>query len=66
MRSYSPISVHVRVDGRLRFVRRLSAIREIRVPLGAEGWHLVAFDTPSLPKVGRRKEGARLIAYALG
>jgi hypothetical protein len=66
MRAYAPVPVTFSVDGRRRFVRRISALGEIRVPLGPAGWHLVSFDTPTLPKVNGRTEGARLIAYALG
>jgi hypothetical protein len=66
MRSYVPVSVSFAVDGRPRFARRISTLLEIRIPLGVKGWHLVAFDTRELPEVKGRKEGARLIAYALG
>ncbi len=66
MRSYSPVSVTFSVGGHRRFVRRISALQEVRVPLGGAGWHLVSLDTPTLPEVDGRKEGARLIAYSLG
>ena len=66
MRSYAPVSVRFSVDGSTRFVSRIAALQEIRVPLGSAGWHLVSLDTPTLPKVNGRKEGARLIAYTLG
>jgi hypothetical protein len=66
MRSYAPVSVRFAVDGHPRFVRRISALEEIRVPLGSNGWHLVALDTPTLQTVNGRMEGARLLAYTLG
>jgi hypothetical protein len=66
MRSYAPVSVRFTVDGSPRFVHRIAALQETRVPLGPAGWHLVALDTPALPEVNGRKEGARLIAYNLG
>jgi hypothetical protein len=65
MRSYAPVSVRFAVDGSPRFARRIAALQEIRVPLGSSGWHLVSLDTPALPEVNGRKEGARLIAYSL-
>ena len=65
MRSYAPVPVTFSVDGRRLLTRRISALTEVRVPLGARGWHLVALDTPVLPVVDGRREGARLIAYVL-
>jgi hypothetical protein len=65
MRSYAPVPVTFSVDGRRLLTRRISALTEVRVPLGARGWHLVALDTPVLPMVDGRREGARLIAYVL-
>jgi hypothetical protein len=65
MRSYVPIPVTFSVDGRKLFTRRISALTEVRVPLGKKGWHLVSLDTPVLPVVDGRREGARLIAYRL-
>ncbi len=65
MRSHAPVPVTFSVDGNRRFVRRISPLQEIRVPLGSAGWHLVSLDTPTLPEVNGRKEGARLVAYAL-
>jgi hypothetical protein len=66
MRSYAPVSVRFSVDGSTRFVSRIAALQEIRVQLGSPRWHLVSFDTPTLPKAKGRKEGARLTAYKLG
>jgi hypothetical protein len=66
MRSYSPVPVTFSVGGRRRFVRRISALQVVSVPLGSAGWHLVSLDTPTLPEVDGRREGARLIAYSLG
>ena len=69
------VQIDVRRNGRAlvaglasrpRFTRRVSPLEEIRVPLGPTGWHLVSLDTPTLPEVNGRHEGARLIAYALG
>ncbi len=65
MRSYAGIPVTFSIDGHRLFARRISALTEARIPLGAKGWHLVALDTPTLPEVNGRHEGARLIAYAL-
>jgi hypothetical protein len=65
MRSYAPVPVTFSVDGRRLLTRRISALTEVRLPLGARGWHLVALDTPVLPVVDGRREGARLIAYVL-
>ncbi len=65
MRSYAGIPVTFSVDGHRLFTRRISALTEARIPLGAKGWHLVALDTPTLREVDGRREGARLIAYAL-
>jgi hypothetical protein len=65
MRSYAGIPVTFSVDGHRLFTRRISALTEARIPLGAKGWHLVALDTPMLREVDGRHEGARLIAYTL-
>jgi hypothetical protein len=65
LRSYVPIPVTFSVDGRRRLARQISPLTEVRLPLGAKGWHLVALDTPVLPEVNGRREGARLLAYVL-
>jgi len=64
LRSYAPLPVTFSVDGRRLLTRRISALTEVRTPLGAVGWHLVALDTPTLPLVDGRREGARMLAYA--
>jgi hypothetical protein len=66
MRAYVALPVTFSVDGRKRFERRIGPIGDVRIALGSPGWHLVSFDTPPLPEVQGRKEGARLIAYVLG
>jgi hypothetical protein len=66
MRSLRPLDVRFSVDGRTVLRHRIKPPQEIRVPLGSQGWHLVTLDTPALPSVDGRREGARLLAYALG
>jgi hypothetical protein len=67
MRSYTPMSVRFSVDGKFRFARAVGLpVRSIPLPLGKPGWHLISFDTGTLPTVNGRKEGARLLAYVLG
>jgi hypothetical protein len=63
LRSYAGLPITFTVDGRRLYTRRISALTEARIPLGAKGWHLVALDTPTLADVNGRAEGARLIAY---
>lgn len=65
MRSYAKLKVTFSVDGVHRFDREISSLGEVRVPLGKRGWHLLTLDTRELAEVSGRKEGARLIAYAL-
>jgi hypothetical protein len=55
-RDGAPADVRVTVDGRRGRTVPASALREIRVPLGGEDWHLVTFDGPP---------GVRVVAYAL-
>lgn len=66
LRSYAALTVTFSVDGVHRFDRRISALGEVRVRLGKPRWHLLTFDTRTLPQVNGRQEGARLIAYTLG
>ncbi len=56
LRTKSPSTVRIGVDGRKGFPRRLPRLGEARIPLGHAGWHLVTFDGP--PSV-------RVVAYAL-
>jgi hypothetical protein len=65
MRSYARIRVTFSVDGVHRFDREISSLGEVRVKLGKPEWHLLTLDTKELPEANGRKEGARLIAYAL-
>jgi hypothetical protein len=65
LRSYAPLPISILLDGRQVRAQRVSSLTEVRLPLGAAGWHLVALETPVLPEVNGRKEGARLIAYRL-
>jgi hypothetical protein len=65
LRSYAPLPVTFLLDGRQVREQRLSSLAEVRFPLGAAGWHLVALKTKELPEVNGRKEGARLVAYRL-
>ena len=65
MRSYAPLPITFLLDGRHVRDQRISSLTEVRLPLGATGWHLVALKTRELPQVNGRKEGARLIAYRL-
>ena len=65
MRSYVSVPVTFSVDGRTRFERSIGPLGEVRIALVSPGWHLVSFDTPPLPEVNGRREGARLIAYKL-
>lgn len=67
MRSYTPMDVRFSVDGRPRFTRRITLpVVSIPVRLGGKGWHLIGLDTGTLPKVGGRKEGPRVLSYVLG
>ena len=55
-RDGEPADVRITVDGRGSVSTTVSSLRETRVPLGDEGWHLVTLDgTP----------GVRVVAYAL-
>jgi len=58
-----PLVVHFGVDGRPVLQRRVGALREIRLPVGARGWHLIALDS-RLNSVNGRRGGARLVGYA--
>ena len=66
MRAYTAVPITFSVDGKRRLERRIGALGEVRIGLGNASWHLVSLDTPPLPEVNGRKEGARLIAYVLG
>ncbi len=66
MRSESPLRVSFAVDGKRVRQRVISQPGVIAIPLPTAGWHLVTLDTPSLPEVDGRREGARLLAYILG
>lgn len=66
MRSLAPLDVRFGVDGRPLFTRRVEPPQEYPLSLGRTGWHLVTLDTPALPVVAGRREGARLLAYVLG
>lgn len=63
MRSFHRLFVRFGIDGRRRFGTFVSDLRQVRVPLGGEGWHLVTLDA-KLPKVNGKPEGARLVAFA--
>ncbi len=65
VRAKPALVTSVSVDGVHVVRQRVGPLREIRVPLGAQGWHLVAFDS-RLVTVGGRQQGVRLLAYALG
>jgi hypothetical protein len=55
-RDDEPADLRITVDGRRGQTTNISTLREVRVPLGEEGWHLVTLDgTP----------GVRIVAYAL-
>ena len=67
-RSYARLDARVSVDGATRLSQRFAGgkqppVVELRVPLGAAGWHLITFDTPALPEVNGRQEGVRLLSY---
>jgi hypothetical protein len=67
-RSYARLDARVSVDGATRLSRHFAGgkqppVVELRVPLGAAGWHLIAFDTPALSEVNGRQEGVRLLSY---
>ena len=68
MRSYAGLDVRFSVDGQADADPRDLGQPVVSIPLqlGRPGWHLVTLDTRTLPHVGGRKEGARLIAYVLG
>jgi len=67
MRSGAFLEVRFSVDGKETLTRRLAQpVVSIPLQLGKPGWHLVTLDTGTLPHVGGRKEGARLLSYVLG
>jgi hypothetical protein len=67
MRSYTPMSVRFSVDGKFHFARSVALpVVSIPLTLGKPGWHLISFDTGTLPNVNGRKEGPRVLAYKLG
>ena len=67
MRSNAGLDVRFSVDGKKTLTRRLAQpVASIPLQLGKTGWHLVTLDTGTLPHVGGRKEGARLLSYVLG
>jgi hypothetical protein len=55
-RDAEPADVRIAVDGRRGQTTAVSGLRETRVPLGDEGWHLVTLDG---------SPGVRVVAYAL-
>ena len=63
LESATPLPVAFSVDGRRVEQRVVSKLAEVRVPVGAAGWHLVALDSP-LPNVHGRRGGAHLVGYA--
>jgi hypothetical protein len=65
MRSARRQHMVVRVDGDRRYGRAVGALRQVRIPLGPEGWHLVTMDA-RIDEVDGRPEGPRILAYAVG
>lgn len=55
----TPGSVEVEIDGKPAVSTEISELAEIRVPVEADGWHLVTFEAPE-------GAGLRFVAYALG
>jgi hypothetical protein len=60
-----PLAVRLSLDGRAHSKLTLHRLEEVRIGLPHAGWHLVAFDTGPLPKIGGKPRGARIVAYAL-
>jgi hypothetical protein len=59
----APLRVHLSVDGRPVGTHTVFRLRELRVPVGGRGWHLIAFDSTLVESNGRAG-GARLVGYA--
>jgi len=66
LKSPERIRVQISVDGNRQAYRPIRSLHEVRIPLGAPGWHLITFDADRLAIVDGRPAGARLVAYALG
>jgi hypothetical protein len=60
-----PLAVRLSLDGHPHSKLTVHRLEEVRIGLPHAGWHLVAFDTRPLPKIGGKPRGARIVAYAL-
>ena len=60
-----PIAIRVSRDGRPHSRLVVQRLREVRVGLAGERWHLIALDAGPLPEIRGKPRGARIVAYAV-
>jgi hypothetical protein len=60
-----PIAIRVSRDGRPHSRLVVQRLREVRVGLEGERWHLIALDAGPLPEIRGKPRGARIVAYAV-
>ena len=65
IQSPEPIAIRVSRDGRPHSRLVVQRLREVRVGLAGERWHLIALDAGRLPEIRGKPRGARIVAYAV-
>ena len=61
----SPVPIRISIDGRPHSAPVAYKLRELRIGLATERWHLIAIDADRLLQLRGKQRGARIVAYQL-